>query len=232
MKTPFQVARASLFPRVLSIAFCVAIAISAQAQDRATGRAREPIIGGLCEGCEGVFEGLPATLSPVTRITRTGEPGPPMTIDGIVRDWRGAPAAGIIVYAYQTDASGIYRPIENAPGSSARRHGELRGWAMTDSLGRYRFVTIRPGHYPQRNAPQHVHMHVIEPGCCTYYIASIHFRDDPLLSDAARREAETGRGGSGLTNPRRSADGKWQVHRDIQLGAGVPGYNKARRRRP
>ena len=103
---------------------------------------------------------------------------------------------------------------------------------MTDSLGHYRFITIRPGHYPQRNAPQHVHMHVIEPGFCTYYIASIHFDDDPLLSDATRRSEDAGRGGSGLTHPTRGADSVWHVRRDIQLGAGVPGYGEARRQRP
>ena len=170
-------------------------------------------------------------LSSVSTIALPGEPGQPMIIDGIVRDGRGAPAAGIIVYAYQTDANGSYRSDQNAPGSSGRRHGQLRGWAMTDSLGHYRFTTIRPGHYPGRGTPAHVHMHVIEPGCCTYFIASIHFRDDPLLSDKARREAETGRGGSGLTSPAREPDGIWRVNRDIQLGAGVPGYREARRRR-
>lgn len=80
--------------------------------------------------------------------------------------------------------------------------------------------------------PQHVHMHIIEPRRCTYYIDSIHFRDDPLLSEAARREAEAGRGGSGLTSPTRGADGVWRVNRDIQLGAGVPGYGKVRLDRP
>ena len=232
MRTQVRVSRVSLSSRVLAIAFCVAVSVSARAQDRAATRIREPIIGGPCEGCEGVFEGLPATRSSVTRIAPPGEPGQPMIIDGIVRDRRGAPAAGIIVYAYQTDANGIYRPDEHAPGSSARRHGQLRGWAMTDSLGHYRFLTIRPGHYPGRRAPAHVHMHVIEPGCCTYYIASILFRDDPLLNDEARHDAETGRGGSGLTSPTRGEDGLWRVSRDIQLGAGVPGYDDALQRRP
>lgn len=231
MKTQSRISRASLLALGLSIAVGVTAVISAQAQGRTDIRVPEPIIGGPCEGCEGVFDGLPATLFSVTRIARPGEPGQPMVISGIVRDQHGTPIEGIIVYAYQTDADGIYRPEENASGSSARRHGQLRDWAMTDSLGRYRFITIRPGHYPQRNAPQHVHMHVIEPGCCTYYIASIQFRDDPLLSDATRRAADTDRGGSGLTDPRRSANGTWQVHRDIRLGAGIPGYSEVRRRR-
>ncbi|CAN5919649.1 hypothetical protein BH11GEM1_BH11GEM1_21250 [soil metagenome] len=224
--------RVALLHCFASIAICITVATTASAQHQLGGGHNEPIIGGPCEGCEGVFEGVPATLSSVTRIAPPGEPGEPMIVDGIVRDRRGAAVAGIIVYAYHTDASGIYRPLENAPGASARRHGQLRGWAITDSLGRYRFNTIRPGYYPQRNAPQHVHMHVIEPGYCTYYIGSIVFRDDPLLNDAARRKAEADRGGSGLVSPTRDANGVWHVRRDIRLGVGVPGYDEAHRRRP
>ena len=232
MRTRFATTRICLAPFALAIAICGYTPIAAHAQARTGARVREPIIGGPCEGCEGVFEGLPATLSSVTRIASPQEPGEPLIIDGTVRDRRGSPAAGILVYAYHTDSSGVYRPLDPAPGDAARRHGQLRGWARTDSLGHYRFITIRPGYYPQRDAPQHVHMHVIEPGCCTYYIASIHFDDDPLLSAATRREDEAGRGGSGLTHPVRGADGVWHVRRDIQLGAGVPGYDEARRRRP
>jgi protocatechuate 3,4-dioxygenase beta subunit len=75
-------------------------------------------------------------------------------------------------------------------------------------------------------------MHVIEPGCCTYYLGDVLFRDDPVLTDQERREAEMARGGSGLTTPVRDPDGTWRVIRDIQLGAGVPGYDRARQRRP
>ena len=228
--------RALVFPpawrRLGLLGVVVLLSGSPRAQPQPAGRAREPIIGGPCEGCEGVFEGLPARLASVTRIARAGEPGQPMIIDGVVRDTRGAPIGGVIVYAYHTDAGGIYRPVQDAPGASARRHGQLRGWAVTDSVGRYQFVTIRPGHYPERNAPQHVHMHVIEPRCCTYYIGSIVFRDDPLLTDAARDRTRADRGGSGLADPTRGADGRWRVRRDIRLGAGVPGYDEARRRRP
>jgi protocatechuate 3,4-dioxygenase beta subunit len=231
MGTHLRGSRVAPSSLLLAAAFCGLVSVAAGAQDRAAPRPREPIIGGPCEGCEGVFEGLPATLSSVTRLAPPGEPGQPLIIDGVVRDRHGAPAPGIIVYAYHTDANGIYRPLENAPGEAARRHGQLRGWAVTDSLGRYRFITIRPGHYPHRDAPAHVHMHVIEPGCCTYYIASIHFDDDPLLSDATRRSDAEGRGGTGLTHPTRDADGVWHVRRDIQLGAGVPGYAEASRGR-
>jgi len=179
----------------------------------------EPVIGGPCEGCELVFAGLPSDLSWHARIAPEDEPGEPLRIEGTVTDAGGRPAAGVIVYAYHTDAEGIYPP-------AATRHGQLRGWARTDAAGRYRFDTIRPGAYPGRTTPQHVHMHVIEPGVATYWIDSIHFTDDPLFERIRSGESASPRGGSGIVTPSRGEDGTWQVRRDIALGAGVPGYRR------
>jgi protocatechuate 3,4-dioxygenase beta subunit len=177
---------------------------------------REPVIGS-CDGCDAAFEGLPSQLESTGRIAPAGEPGQPMRITGLVRDRQGRPAAGIIVYAYQTDAGGLY-PTANT------RHGRLRGWVRSDASGRYRFDTIRPGGYPNTNIPQHVHMHVIEPGRATYYIDEIVFSDDPRLTPPARKQSGTGRGGEAVVTPTRDRDGTWLVTRDIVLGLNVPGY--------
>lgn len=183
---------------------------------------RVPVVGGPCEGCEAVFVGMPEALSWRARIALEDEPGEPMALRGTVYDVDGSPATGVIVYAYHTDATGVYPPAEELQGH-ARRHGELRGWARTDARGRYRFDTIRPASYPSRDTPAHVHMHVIEPDCCTYWIDSIHFTDDPLLPARERDASGTVRGGPGLVTPERE-DGVWVVTRDIHLGRGVPGY--------
>lgn len=214
-----------------TITLVLAGADGLRAQAGQVTAAREPIIGGACEGCEAVFEGLPAKLAPVARIAPEGEPGEAMRIEGTVSDASGRPVSGVIVYAYHTDARGIYPPAEQLRGQAAYRHGRLRGWARTDEHGRYRFDTIRPASYPSRTVPAHVHMHVIEPGCCTYYIASIHFTDDPLLSRAEPDELAGGRGGSGVVQPTRDANGVWSVTRDITLGLRVPGYDARRSRR-
>ena len=187
-------------------------------------RAREPIIGLPCEGCEAVFEGIPDTLSSVTRLAPSNEPGQPMRIQGTVFNRRGSMAPGVIVYAYHTDARGIYPPDERLRGQAAYRHGRLRGWAKTDDQGHYRFDTIRPASYPSGTNAAHVHMHVIEVDCCTYYIDSIHFSDDSLLSQEERDQLVEGRGGGGLVRPTKDENGVWVVTRDIVLGERVPGY--------
>ncbi len=178
---------------------------------------REELAGGPCEGCEAVFVGRPDRLRAHARIAPIGERGEPLAIDGVVRDATGAAVAGVIVYAYHTDASGRYPA---SPRGTAHHHGRLRGFARTGPDGAYRFTTIRPGAYPGRDEPQHVHLHVVEPGRCTYYIDDIVFTDDPLLTAEQRRRAP-GRGGLGIATPTRDRAGTWHVRRDIVLGAGV-----------
>jgi protocatechuate 3,4-dioxygenase beta subunit len=181
--------------------------------------ATERVLGGACEGCDWVFDGQPAKLSSRARIAPAAEPGVPMVLTGRVTTLRGGPAAGIVVYAYHTDRGGLYPPAGN-------RHGRLRGWAITDAQGQYRFDSIRPGAYPSRDVPEHVHMHVIEPGVGTYYIDNLEFEDDPLRS----RQVQQGRGGQGLRLPQ-LRDGVWHVSRDIELGRNIDGYPSSGRGR-
>ena len=182
---------------------------------------REPVLGGPCEGCELVFVGMPDSLASVARIAPPGESGEPLRIEGTVRDRRGQPAPGVIVYAYHTDSKGIY-PTRGGSGA-ASRHGLLRGWARTDASGHYAFLTIRPAGYPGTSLPQHVHMHVIERGRGTYWIDDLVFTDDPRLTASQRRSHTHGRGGSGVATPTRGEGGPWRVKRDIQLGEGIRG---------
>jgi hypothetical protein len=185
-----------------------------------------PVVGLPCDGCELALVGMPADPPAIVRLAPADEPGEPMHLSGTVTDARGRPQAGIVLYAHQTDATGAYPPAV-----PPHRHGRLRGWARTDDSGRYTFHTVRPGAYPGRDAPQHVHLHVIEPGCALYYIADVLFGDDPLLSPARIRRMDDGRGGSGLVQPVQ-VDGVWQVRRDIVLGQGINGYPNCGRSHP
>ena len=190
--------------------------------------AQEPIVGLPCEGCEAVFQGLPSALAATARIAPAGEPGTPMTITGRVLGPDSRPRSGVVVYAYQTNARGVYPPPSRAVGAAADRHGALRAWAVTGADGRYAFETIRPGSYPSRDTPEHVHMHVIERGCATYYIDDVMFTDDPLLTPAMRQQQQA-RAGTGVVTPSR-VDGRWLVTRDIRLGLNIGGYPACRAR--
>jgi protocatechuate 3,4-dioxygenase beta subunit len=190
---------------------------------RAAEREREPVVGLPCEGCEAVFVGLPDSIAWSARIAPGNEPGDAMRIDGIVRDKAGRPAGNVIVYAYHTDNKGIY-PTDTR---FHVRHGRLRGWARTGVDGRYRFDTIRPAGYPNTDIAQHVHMHIIEVGRCTYYIDDIQFDDDPRLTTTARGY-NSGRGGGGVVKPVKDATGTWLVTRDIVLGEKISDYPERR----
>jgi protocatechuate 3,4-dioxygenase beta subunit len=186
--------------------------------------AAEPVVGLPCEGCDAVYEGMPKELPIRGRIAPRGEPGEPMVLTGRVLGPDGRPRADVVVYAYQTDAQGVYPAPAKSLSRWADRHGRLRGWVRSSADGTYTFDTIRPASYPGQKVPQHIHVHVIERGCATYYIDEVIFTDDPFLT-AEERQEQPGRGGSGVTTPRRdTASDAWQVVRDIYLGKGIPGY--------
>lgn len=124
----------------------------------------ERIVGLPCEGCDAVFVGLPASIGSPTRIATADEPGQPLHLRGRVLDASGKPVAGVIVYAYHTNDAGIYPTDAALKGTSAARHGRLRGWARSNERGEYAFDTIRPGPYPGRTDPQHIHMHYDRAG--------------------------------------------------------------------
>ena len=168
--------------------------------------------------CGSVCDDIPGILDVESRIAPESEPGEPLVIDGVVRDRMGGPAQGIVVYAYHTNSNGIYPPDNRVP-------GVLRGWAKTDSEGRYRFRTIRPGPYPDDDIPAHVHLHVIEPGKVTYIVDDIIFTDDPLWPSRWAPDMRSGRGGDGLGDPVKDADGVWHIRNDIVLGDNIAGYD-------
>jgi len=187
--------------------------------DRLYGRCG---IGGSV--CAGPYEAMPAKISSRERISPLSEPGDPLTVTGRVLDAGGRPRPGIIVYAYQTDRLGIYPAVFPPRSNASNFHGRLRGWARSDIQGRYTFDTIRPGSYGGN--PEHIHLHVIEPGCASYIIDELMFADDPNLkrfTPEQRAEMTPGHGGSGVGTLKRKANG-WQVTRDVHLGEKIPGY--------
>lgn len=127
----------------------------------------------------------PAALDSTGRIAPEDEPGTPLVIHGrvVAPDGR-APVSGVTVFAYQTDGDGIY----SGPGKPGRPW-RLQGWVVTDKAGRFEFRTIRPGSYPGRQVPAHVHLTVEAPEHGRQWTDELRFADDPLLGAQRRRRA-------------------------------------------
>lgn len=116
----------------------------------------------------------PGALSSTGRIAAVNEPGSPLVIRGQVMGVDGAPAANTIVFAYQTDRTGLYDARENGPHS-----WRLRGWVKTDANGRFTFETIRPGSYPGTNNPPHVHFTTFLPDGSRYHAGELQLSMQP-----------------------------------------------------
>ena len=108
-------------------------------------------------------------------IARSGTPGTPLEVSGVVRDLQGRPLADAMVDVWQASPVGLY---ENQDPSQEDMN--LRGRFRTDADGRYHFRSVRPAGYPvptdgpcgvqlraqQRhpNRPAHLHFMVSKPG--------------------------------------------------------------------
>jgi len=140
-----------------------------------------------------------------------GEPGVPLRVRGVVYEADGVtPAAGVILYAYQTDATGLY----------SRQRGEdprLHAWMRTDEKGRFEFLTIRPGAYPNRTEAAHIHFHLWGPGTPPQWNVDLLFDDDPLIKPGRRAESESlGKFGF-IKAPVKGADGVSETTLNLRL---------------
>jgi protocatechuate 3,4-dioxygenase beta subunit len=154
----------------------------------------------------------PRALTAKGRIAPAAEPGTPLVIHGRVFRADGTTAApDMIVFAYHTDATGLY----NAP-SAGPHSWRLRGWVKTDADGRFEFTTIRPAPYPSRRVAAHVHLTIEGPGV-PRQAAGLTFEGDPLLT-AAEREQSAKAGRFGTMRPVETRDGIEHVTLEIRIG--------------
>ena len=140
------------------------------------------------EAWERAQKGRPERLSSTGTIALRGEPGTPLRIDGQVLTNAGrASVRDAVVFAWQTDAQGIYDRRE-----AGLHSWRLRGWAKTDAEGRFRFKTIRPVAYPNGREPAHVHFTVQRSDGRRYFASDLMFDDDPLITASIRERRRAG----------------------------------------
>lgn len=155
--------------------------------------------------------------------------GQKILLTGIVTQQDGmTPAPDVVIYYYHTNTEGKYlhKPEEKQsmpPNELGQTHGYIRGWVKTDSSGKYSIYTVRPGTYPTRDEPAHIHLTIKEPNTIKeYYIDDFVFDDDKLLTTAKRKKMEN-RGGSGVL--RLVQKDELQIgERNIILGLNIPDY--------
>lgn len=140
------------------------------------------------------------------------EPGDAMVLTGQVMAADGrTPVGGAELYVYQTDIHGYYS------GRTTRSDNpRIRGTLVTDAEGRYEVRSIRPGAYPERGVPAHVHFVVrLSDGAEQRF--EMHFEGDPLLSEG-RVERSRQRGRFGSVRPLvRDEHGVWHGVFDMRL---------------
>lgn len=184
-------------------------------QDRSDQNAT--LVGGPCEGCEGVFEYGDRPLAPADTLPGFEEADKKLKVTGIIYRPDGeTPAEGVILYIYHTNEQGVY-PTRGDETGWGRRHGYIRGWIRTGPDGRYTFYTRKPGSYGQN--PAHIHPTILEPDDRYYYLTEYRFRGDPYLEENDR----SFRGSPGVVSLRKEGD-LLVAERDIVLGKNVPGY--------
>jgi protocatechuate 3,4-dioxygenase beta subunit len=115
-----------------------------------------------------------------------GEPlGERIIVTGRVLDSGGRPVPDSLVELWQTNAAGRYKHAVDQHDAPLDPNFTGLGRCVTDSEGRYRFVTIKPGSYPWRNHPNawrpaHIHFSLFGRSFTQRLVTQMYFPGDPL----------------------------------------------------
>ncbi len=121
----------------------------------------------------------------------TGHGGPPLgeriVVSGRVCDSDGRAVASTLVELWQANAAGRYAHAADDHDAPVDANFDGVGRCLTDSQGRYRFVTIKPAAYPWRNhlnawRPAHLHFSLFGRAFTQRLITQMYFPGDPLLA--------------------------------------------------
>jgi len=116
-----------------------------------------------------------------------GEPlGERIIVSGRVIDENGRPIPHTLVEIWQANSAGRYLHKVDQHNAPLDPNFTGCGHTLTDSEGRYRFVSIRPGEYPWKNhynawRPAHIHFSLFGPAFATRLVTQMYFQGDPLI---------------------------------------------------
>lgn len=123
----------------------------------------------------------PADAPSTGRLAPAGEPGQPLQVRGTVVSPDGSPVSGASLYIYQTDHEGYY----GVKPESDNQNPRLKLYLRADAEGAWAFETVKPGSYPGRRIPAHIHFQVSAPGHAPK-IFEIVFEGDSMVTDRMR----------------------------------------------
>jgi protocatechuate 3,4-dioxygenase beta subunit len=119
---------------------------------------------------------------------RNGAPqGERIVVTGRVLDEGGRPLRHTLVELWQCNAAGRYVHAVDTHDAPLDPNFLGAGRTLTDSNGRYRFLTIKPGAYPWGNhpnawRPNHIHFSLFGEHFASRLVTQMYFPGDPLLA--------------------------------------------------
>jgi protocatechuate 3,4-dioxygenase, beta subunit len=151
--------------------------------------------------------------------------GERLVLEGRVLDDDGRPVRETLVEIWQANAAGRYAHATDTRDAPLDPNFSGAGRTVTDGEGRYRFVTIVPGHYPWGNhhnawRPSHIHFSLFGPSFLTRLVTQMYFPGDPLqpldpilnaIPDPAARQRLIARFDLDLTEPGRALGYRWDI---------------------
>jgi len=115
-------------------------------------------------------------------IVAKDEPGKKLIVKGRVQLPDGEPVAGAQIWVFQTDVEGYYKKSESG-GDLGWREARISKVFTAGPNGEFQIHTIRPGGYPGRALPEHIHFR-ISTSEIEEQEHTIFFADDKRVTDS------------------------------------------------
>jgi protocatechuate 3,4-dioxygenase beta subunit len=131
------------------------------------------------------------SVGPLDHDLTRQHPGAPLgeriVVEGRVLDEDARPLRDALVEIWQANAAGRYAHRADRHDAPLDPNFSGAGRTLSDSEGRYRFVTIKPGAYPWENhsnawRPPHVHFSILGRSFLSRLVTQMYFPGDPLLA--------------------------------------------------
>ncbi|GAA1676079.1 protocatechuate 3,4-dioxygenase subunit beta [Fodinicola feengrottensis] len=112
--------------------------------------------------------------------------GQRIIVQGRVLDSDGRSVPDTLIELWQANAGGRYRHVRDTWPAPLDPNFTGVGRTVTDSEGRFRFVTIKPGAYPWKNhhnawRPAHIHFSLFGRAFTQRLVTQMYFPEDPLF---------------------------------------------------